>query len=156
MQSPKKVKTRIIHKHATAAVWKSVAGKDFKPLQAELIVYDPDQEHAHSRLKIGDGKSTVQQLPFISAENADTAEKLSTARKIQLTGDVSGQVSFDGSENVAIATSFTGTMQATYTPSGTVSTPTLVGSVQDKVLSMSISTPTFTGTEATITSSKSN
>ena len=32
--------------------------------------------------------------------NADTATTLETARTIQLTGDVTGQVNFDGSQNV--------------------------------------------------------
>jgi len=35
--------------------------------------------------------------------NADTADELSTARTIQLTGDVTGSTSFDGSQNVAIS-----------------------------------------------------
>ncbi|ECM7874517.1 Decoration protein [Salmonella enterica subsp. enterica serovar Typhimurium] len=39
-----------------------------------------------------------------SVTNADTADKLSTARTITLTGAVTGSTSFDGSANVTIAT----------------------------------------------------
>jgi len=39
---------------------------------------------------------------------AATATKLTTARTIELTGDVAGYVSFDGSSNVQIVTSLTG------------------------------------------------
>jgi hypothetical protein len=38
------------------------------------------------------------------AGNASTASKLLTARTIELTGEVTGQVSFDGSQNVQIST----------------------------------------------------
>ncbi|ECP2019735.1 Decoration protein [Salmonella enterica] len=39
-----------------------------------------------------------------SVTNAETADKLSTARTITLTGAVTGSTSFDGSANVTIAT----------------------------------------------------
>ena len=45
MAEPKKVKTRIINKHATAAVWDSKP--NFIPLQAELIIYDKDDQYAY-------------------------------------------------------------------------------------------------------------
>ena len=41
------------------------------------------------------------------AGNASTASTLQTARTISLTGDVTGSVSFDGSQNVSLATTFT-------------------------------------------------
>ena len=40
----------------------------------------------------------------INANLAEAAEKLETSRYVKLTGDASGKVLFDGSENVAIAT----------------------------------------------------
>ena len=41
---------------------------------------------------------------LLNAGKADKADKLTTARKISLTGDVTGEVNFDGSTNVSIAT----------------------------------------------------
>ena len=39
---------------------------DFIPLQGELIVYDIDDTHEYERLKIGDGVTTVNLLPFLN------------------------------------------------------------------------------------------
>lgn len=63
MAEPKTIKTRIINKHATAAVWDTKT--TFVPLQAELIIYDTDATHSFERYKIGDGKTPVTQLPFL-------------------------------------------------------------------------------------------
>ena len=41
---------------------------------------------------------------LLNAGKADKADKLTTARKISLTGDVTGEINFDGSANVSIAT----------------------------------------------------
>ena len=60
----KRIKTRIIHKHATEANWKKAV--NFIPLEAELIVYDPDEEHSIARFKFGDGVTKVNDLPFIN------------------------------------------------------------------------------------------
>lgn len=54
--------TRIINKHATEADWKE---SSYKPLNAELIIYDIDDNYTYQRFKLGDGKSTVNELPFI-------------------------------------------------------------------------------------------
>ena len=62
-----KLNTRIIHKHATAAVWNVT---NFTPLQGEIVVYDPGYDskdgktYSIERFKIGDGSHTIQQLPF--------------------------------------------------------------------------------------------
>lgn len=67
MAEPKHVKTRIINKHATAAVWNE---SNFRPLQAEIVIYDPGQDpkdgktYSHERFKIGDGTRTINELPF--------------------------------------------------------------------------------------------
>lgn len=47
-----------------------------------------------------DVSNSVRQV--LNAGHADTAAKLSTARTISLTGDVSGSASFDGSSNISI------------------------------------------------------
>lgn len=58
----KTIKTRIIHKHDTEANWESAT--NFVPKAGELIVYDPDTTNTESRFKIGDGTTTVVNLPF--------------------------------------------------------------------------------------------
>lgn len=67
MAGLKKLTTRIINKHATAAVWNST---NFKPLQGEIVIYDPGYDskdgktYSRERMKIGDGTHTIQELPF--------------------------------------------------------------------------------------------
>ena len=69
MAEPKKISTRIINKHATAAVWNNT---NFTPLQGEIVVYDPgydstdEKTYSYERMKIGDGSHTIQELPFIT------------------------------------------------------------------------------------------
>ena len=58
----KTIKTRIVNKHATESDWKKAI--NFVPLLGELIIYDPDEMYFYSRLKIGDGTSNVNDLPF--------------------------------------------------------------------------------------------
>lgn len=68
------------------------------------------------KLYVGDGIDKVLINPDIST-NSLTAEKLTNARKIALTGDVMGSVFFDGSENVLITTTqkASGVSAGTYT-----------------------------------------
>ena len=63
MSNEKTLKTRIIHKHETEADWQR---SSFVPKQAELIIYDTDENHSKPRIKIGDGsEKTINDLPFI-------------------------------------------------------------------------------------------
>ena len=106
----KNIKTRIIHKHDTETNWNKAT--TFIPKAAELIIYDPDTTHLYPRAKVGDGKTVVSNLPFISiAESeltallnkkakstagdgvADSAVKLSTSKTID-------GVSFNGESNI--------------------------------------------------------
>lgn len=64
--SDKKSKTRIIHKHDTEENWNKAV--NFIPQNGEIIIYDPDQFHPTSRLKIGNGREVVSNLPFIINE----------------------------------------------------------------------------------------
>lgn len=69
MAGLKKLSTRIINKHATAAIWNDT---NFTPLQGEIVVYDPGYDstdgktYKRERMKIGDGTHTVQELPFVN------------------------------------------------------------------------------------------
>lgn len=47
--------------HATEAEWLEI---NYVPKQAEIILYDIDQEHNYLRFKIGDGLNQVSSLPF--------------------------------------------------------------------------------------------
>ena len=60
----KNIKTRIQHKHDVEANWKLATG--FIPLAGELIIYDKDDNYAYTRIKIGDGITNVNDLPFIT------------------------------------------------------------------------------------------
>lgn len=53
---------RYQHKHEIEKNWQKAV--NFIPLQAEIIVYDADSIHPQARLKIGDGKTSINDLPF--------------------------------------------------------------------------------------------
>ena len=79
--SDKKFKTRIIHKHEPEVNW--LKAKEFIPLKSELIIYDAEADkngnlldgiilpedrtipYTYARMKIGDGKTKVNDLPFV-------------------------------------------------------------------------------------------
>lgn len=62
------IKTRIIQKHETEANWNKATG--FIPKLGEVIIYDPDDSHSRSRIKVGNGTSAVSALPF-SSQNVE-------------------------------------------------------------------------------------
>lgn len=62
----KTLKTRVIQKHETEADWSAATG--FIPLEGEVIVYMPDGTYSQPRLKVGDGATNVNALPFILVE----------------------------------------------------------------------------------------
>ena len=61
--SEKVLSSRIVHKHDSAEHWN--LAKNFVPKQGELIVYDIDSQYSYERIKIGDGKTNVNSLPFV-------------------------------------------------------------------------------------------
>ena len=65
MSIEKNMNTRIQHKHDIEVNWEKAI--NFIPKKGELIVYDPDENYNYSRVKIGDGISTANELPFIIA-----------------------------------------------------------------------------------------
>lgn len=54
---------RLVQKHDLEEHW--LLATNFAPKQGELIVYDKDSEHEYERLKIGDGTTNVNDLPFV-------------------------------------------------------------------------------------------
>lgn len=65
MANEKKINSRIVHKHDTEVNWNKAT--NFVPLKGEIIIYDIDSTHNEARIKIGNGSTTVINLPF-SAE----------------------------------------------------------------------------------------
>lgn len=59
----KTLKTRIIHKHDVELNWNKAI--NFIPKQGEIIVYDIDSNHSYERIKVGDGATNVNNLPFV-------------------------------------------------------------------------------------------
>lgn len=56
------MKARISHLHKTEAKWSKL--KSWIPEAGEFIIYDPDENHSYARIKLGDGKNCLQDLPF--------------------------------------------------------------------------------------------
>lgn len=75
--SEKNIKSRIVHKHDIEANW--LLATNFSPRAGEFIIYDPDENNPHSRVKIGDGKTNVNNLPFIESSRAEIADKATEA-----------------------------------------------------------------------------
>lgn len=57
----KTFKGRVVQKHETEENW---AKSSFVPKQAEIVVYDIDDNYSYERFKIGDGITNVNDLPF--------------------------------------------------------------------------------------------
>ncbi len=55
------------------ANWKKATG--FVPLAKEIIIYKPDEKHSYSRMKIGDGVTGINDLPFLVDVDGDIASK---------------------------------------------------------------------------------
>lgn len=56
------MKARISNLHKTEIEWLKLGS--WVPEAGELIVYDPDENYTYSRLKVGDGINTLQDLSF--------------------------------------------------------------------------------------------
>lgn len=55
--------TRIKHKHDSTENWAKAT--NFKPLLGEIIIYDADTNNLFPRIKIGDGNTFINDLPFV-------------------------------------------------------------------------------------------
>ena len=67
----KTIKSRIIHKHDIEANW--LLATNFTPMNGEIIIYDEDENYSHKRIKIGDGETNVNQLPFLKDKSLEEA-----------------------------------------------------------------------------------
>ncbi len=59
----KTINTRMSQKHDIEANW--LKATNFTPLVGEIIVYDEDEKNPVPRLKIGNGETNVNDLPFV-------------------------------------------------------------------------------------------
>ena len=71
--SEKRFNGRIVNKHDIEANW--LKATNFIPMQGEAIVYDVDENHNHERIKIGDGITNVNDLPFYAGSWNDLEDK---------------------------------------------------------------------------------
>lgn len=62
----KTIKSRIVHKHDSETNWNKAT--NFVPKQGELIIYDTDTNYSYARVKIGDGTTKVNSLPFLGID----------------------------------------------------------------------------------------
>ena len=77
--SSKEIKTIIIHKHDIEENW--IKAVNFTPHKGEIVVYDADERHNSVRIKVGDGVSNINSLPF-------------TVNHFNVKGVISGQYDF--------------------------------------------------------------
>lgn len=87
----KVVKARQMQKHDIEANW--IKAVNFIPKDGEFIVYDEDENHTTPRVKIGNGKQTVNQLPFIDEE---ILNKFNEFSPIGVTEEEEGHIIFEG------------------------------------------------------------
>lgn len=64
------VLTRVQHKHDTEQKWNSASS--FVPLNGEIVFYDADDTYPFARMKVGDGVSSIAELPFTIAKSSAT------------------------------------------------------------------------------------
>lgn len=98
----KSFKSRIVHKHDTAENWEKATG--FIPMQGEIIIYDIDASYDYERIKIGDGATIVDELPFAN----DALKEEFTAITNDEIDEICGAQSFgyDEDGNVSILSLF--------------------------------------------------
>ena len=56
------MKARVSNLCKSASEWGKI---NFTPLVGELIIYEPDDPAGHVQIKIGDGKRSIHELPFV-------------------------------------------------------------------------------------------
>ena len=96
----KTLNSRIILKHDTEANW--LKATNFKPIAGEVIIYDVDENYSYPRIKIGDGNTLINELPFAATRpdwNAVEGEEGYIGNKPNVVKSVNGVVP-DESGNV--------------------------------------------------------
>ena len=73
--------TRIIQKNDTIQRWEEA--NDFIPLKGEIIIYNSDESQNVPKIKVGDGETLVNNLPFIDANALYKIEQELTTEEIE-------------------------------------------------------------------------
>lgn len=81
MSVEKNINSRIINKHDTEANWNKAT--NFIPKQGELIIYDIDDNYNYERFKIGNGKTIVSSLPFVTYSRPEIDQVVSQKTQVQ-------------------------------------------------------------------------
>lgn len=101
MANHKTFKGRISNKHDTSANWLTASNNGFIPLDGEIIIYDD-----LNRIKIGDGSTKVDELPFLNYSEEEINNLIQTevsTNYLPLTGGtLTGPLSIDGSLPITI------------------------------------------------------
>ena len=98
MATEKKIDSRIQHKHDIASNWSKAI--NFVPKDGELIIYDPDSSCAYTRFKIGNGATSVNNLPFFidhAAARKDYVDQIFDKYILNINYDK--ELGFDVTEN---------------------------------------------------------
>lgn len=165
----KTIKTRIQSKHETEANWNKAT--NFVPLKGEIIIYDPDTTYDYPRIKVGDGKTNVISLKFVTEGvtkqiTDGLAGKLSTSGKAadsdKLDGFDSSYFAVAETVNAALAAKADSANVYTKTETGTqitnainaldVSAPSASGNTTAFIDSISQTNGKISATKKTITS----
>ena len=109
----KRIYGRSVQKHDVQKNWEKA--ENFTPLAGEIIIYDRDENYGYERVKIGDGITLVNALPFVdesivvdSARVTHNESLLSNILETYILNiDYDTLLAFDTSEIVANATSTT-------------------------------------------------
>lgn len=72
MATEKRIDSRIQQKHDIEANW--LKATNFTPKAGEIIIYDIDNSNSTPRIKIGDGNTTVNNLPFALVPACSTSD----------------------------------------------------------------------------------
>lgn len=75
------IKTRMKQKHDAEANWEKAT--NFSPLAGEVVVYNADSAHPSPRIKIGDGETNVNDLPFAEGASEVTAQPSTVAKRTE-------------------------------------------------------------------------
>lgn len=96
------VHARIRLKNDTEKNWEK---SNFVPLQGEVIIYSIDDTHPFFRLKVGDGITNVNDLPFIDAQTingVDINNLVASRLAHTLTFGANEEYVFDGTRDVTV------------------------------------------------------
>ena len=99
----KTIGARIQLKNDTEANWQKAV--HFTPLHGEVIIYSIDDTHPFFRLKVGDGITNENDLPFIDAQTingVDINNLVASRLAHTLTFGANEEYVFDGTRDVTV------------------------------------------------------